>query len=328
MRIGIVGELDKNGLSYQTYDSILKVKNLPLENNVLEIDLILLDAEEEDINALPCDSVFVYNQLTGENHIDKTVKAIEDYYLNNDPLLVVVSLDNNTDSIIPKAVIKINTDINHTKMITGFLECDHVLFEENINKVIVTKPVYGGNVMAHYSIEKSAIVSFKHNIKSKTKLELKNPKINFVECQSHFDNHHINSVDMEYIEEEGLEDSDFVVVCGKGVGSKKAVEEIATWAATVGAAIGGTKKVIDHGWLPIHHLIGQTGHTISPKTCLVIGASGATPFINGIIGSEKIIAINNDKNARIFDYADIGIVEDYKVITSGLITTFNELECK
>jgi electron transfer flavoprotein alpha subunit len=323
MRIAIVGELNKNGLSHKTYDSILKVKNLPLEHDLLEIDLILIDNTNKNLNTLPCDRIFVYNQLTGTNCIDKTVKVIEHYYQNNKPSLVIVSLNSHVDSIIPKTVIKINT--NHNLMINGFLECDHVLMEETSNRLIVCKPVYGGNVMAYYGIEGTAILSFKHPVKSKEKLELKQPDIHYIDYKDHFNNHHINRIEMEYIEAEGLEDSDFVVVCGKGVGSKQAVEEITEWAASIGAAIGGTKKVIDHGWLPIHQLIGQTGHTISPGICLVIGASGATPFINGIIGSEKIIAINNDKHARIFDYADIGIIEDYKVIRNGLITEFNEL---
>ena len=325
MRIGIVGELNKNGLSHKTYDSILKVKNLRLENLALEIDLILLDALDKTLEALPCDQVLVYDQITGDDLTGKTVEVIEHYYLNNNPSLVVVA-HNNVDSIIPKAVVKMNTDINHTRTITGFLECDEVLFEEKSHKIMVKKLVYGGNVMAHYSIEESAILSFKHNQNSKIELELNNPIINYVDYKGHFDARHINQIEMEYIKEEGLEDSDFVVVLGKGVGSKEAVEEISTWATSIGAAVGGTKKVIDHGWLPIHQLIGQTGHSISPKTCLVIGASGATPFINGIIGSEKIIAINNDNNARIFDYADVGIVEDYKVIISDLTKTFNKLE--
>ncbi len=326
MRIGIVGELNKNGLSHKTYDSILKVKNLPLEHDMLEIDLILIDNTNNNLDTLPCDRVFIYNQLTGANCIDKTVKVIEHYYYDNSPSLVIVALNSHVDSIIPKTVIKINT--NHNLMINGYLCCDHILMEETSKRLIVCKPVYGGNVMAHYGIEKAAILSFKHPVKSKEKLELKQPDIHYIDYKDHFNNHHINRIEMEYIEAEGLEDSEFVIVCGKGVGSKKAVEEITEWAASIGAAIGGTKKVIDHGWLPIHQLIGQTGHTISPKTCLVIGASGATPFINGIIGSEKIIAINNDKNARIFDYADIGIIEDYKLITNGFITEFNELENK
>lgn len=317
MRIGIVGELDKNGLSHQTYESILRVKNLHLENLPLEIDLILLETLDKSLQALPCDQIFVYDQITGDDLSGKTVEAIEHYYLNNNPSIVVVA-HNNVDSIIPKAVIKINSNINHTRTLTGFLECDDILFEEKSHKVMVKKPVYGGNVMAHYSIEETAILSFKYNQKSKVKLELNKPKINYVDHKGHFDTRYINKIEMEYIKEEGLKDSDFVVVLGKGVGSKEAVEEISTWATSIGAVVGGTKKVIDHGWLSIHQLIGQTGHSISPKTCLVIGASGATPFINGIIGSEKIIAVNNDKNARIFDYADVGIVEDYKVVVREL----------
>lgn len=328
MKIGIVGEADKNGLSHKTYDSILKVKNSLEKNESLHIDLILLEASDINLDNLPCDQVFVYDQLTGDNQLAKSVHVIEHYYWNNMPSLIVVALKNHMDCIIPSAVIKINATLNPSKRITSFLECDHVLVDQSLNKVTVMKAAYGGNVLAHYSIKTSAILSFNHAVKSKLELDHKTPNINYVAYKNHFDNPYINRVEIDYIKDGGLDSSDFVVVCGKGVGSKNAVEDIVKWAESMGAVVGGSKKVIDHGWLSIHQLIGQTGHRISPKICLLLGVSGASAFVNGIIGSKKIIAINTDKNARIFDYADIGVVEDFKVVLEALKLEFNVLENK
>lgn len=313
MRIGIVGEVDNNELSRQTYESIMKVSKLSFGNVALEIDLILVDANETYVKTSPCKRVYLYNRLSGNNPVNKTVEVIEHYYQHHNPALVVVALTRDADSIVPKAAVRINKD--HNNAIAGFLECEDIQAQD---KLCVVKPVYGGNVMAYYSIEHAAIISFNCSRKSEISFQPMTPEINHVDYSCHCPNSDVYDLDVEYITQGGLEDAEFVVVCGRGVGSKEAVEDIANWAATVGAAIGGTKKVIDHGWLKVHQLIGQTGHAISPKTCLVIGASGATPFMNGIVGSEKIIAINNDKSARIFDYADIGIVEDYKVVIEEL----------
>lgn len=328
MRIGIVGELIENGLSHKTVESISKVKNLHIE-----IDLILLETGSKELGDLPCDSVVVYNKITGDSYIEKYVKAIEHYHSHYEPSLIILGNNTDVDGIIPKVMARINAaNYNHRPLrdkppvqIAAFLQCDAITYDEINHKFIVIKPVYGGNAMAHYSINKSAILSLKTNQKSKVKLESNKPDVTYIDFKCSCNNKHISKGEIDYIDEKGLSESKFVVVCGKGVGSKKAVAEIAQWAESAGAAVGGTKKVIDHGWLPVHQLIGQTGHTISPKICLVIGASGATPFINGIIGADKIIAINNDKDARIFDYADIGIIDECNGITTELMAHINRL---
>lgn len=317
MRIGIVGEVLGNRLSPKTYEAIFKAKNLELENDSLKIELILLDSLGIDLTSLPCDEIFLYSNITGNDINKKIVSAIEHYFINSTSSLIIVALSKDVDSIIPESVVKINSASINRKA-TGFLQCENIMIDKYSDDIIVVKPVYSGNASAHYCVKDSAIISFEQNTKSDLSLNAGAPKLNLVEFKCECNNNYIQKIEVEQIKSEGLLEADFVVVCGKGVGSKEATEEIAIWAKSVGAAVGGTKKVIDHGWLEIQQLIGQTGQKISPKICLVIGVSGATPFINGIIKSEKIIAVNNDKNARIFDYADIGIVEDYKVVIKGL----------
>ena len=70
-----------------------------------------------------------------------------------------------------------------------------------------------------------------------------------------------------------------------------------------------SRKVVDSGILPYEKQVGLTGRTIAPKVYVTFGISGAVQHTSAIEGAVRIIAINEDKNARIFDYADYGIIK-------------------
>ena len=92
----------------------------------------------------------------------------------------------------------------------------------------------------------------------------------------------------------------------------------------LGGAVGGTRPVIENGWLPRVQQVGQSGKIVAPELYIACGVSGATQHISGMSGSKYIIAINKDEEAPIFSIADLGIVGDVKKILPLMIEEFRK----
>jgi electron transfer flavoprotein alpha subunit len=86
-------------------------------------------------------------------------------------------------------------------------------------------------------------------------------------------------------------------------------------ADALNGSIGGTRPVVDWGILPFERQIGQTAVEVFPTLLVACGISGANEFTVGIEGSKMVIAINSDRKARIFKFADLGIIGNlHKII--------------
>lgn len=95
---------------------------------------------------------------------------------------------------------------------------------------------------------------------------------------------------------------------GRGAASYKG--KIRALAQKYGAALAASRAVVDDGEMPYECQLGVTGKIVSPRVYVAFGISGAVQHTAAVSGAGTVIAINTDKNARIFDYSDYGIIED------------------
>lgn len=100
------------------------------------------------------------------------------------------------------------------------------------------------------------------------------------------------------------------IVVAAGFGAKDNLDKIKAFAESIGADMATTRKAVDNNILPYDMQVGLTGKTVSPPVYILVGVSGAVHHIVGMERAGTVIAINIDKEAPIFEYADYGIIGD------------------
>lgn len=218
-----------------------------------------------------------------------------------------------------------------TDLSTG-LTADTTMLDADVEKRLLeaSRPAFGGNIMA-------TILCKKH----RPQMATVRPKVMKALAPDYERSGQVIEEKISLKEEEmrtkvlqivndvtkktNLADAHVIVCGGKGMGDLQNFQLIHELAETIGASVGGTRDVVEAGWLPHEQQIGQTGETVTPKIYFAIGVSGAIQHVVGMKNSELVIAINKDPNAPIFDVATYGIVGDAMEIVPQLIAQFKSL---
>lgn len=218
------------------------------------------------------------------------------------------------------------TDLN-----TG-LTADTTMLDVDVEKRLLeaSRPAFGGNIMA-------TILCKKHRPQMATVrpkvMKAMEPDSNrqgkVIEETISLNEESMRTKVLEIVKDmkksAKLADAHVIVCGGKGMGDLEGFQLIHELADTIGASVGGTRDVIEAGWLPHELQIGQTGETVTPKIYFAIGISGAIQHVVGMKNSELIIAINKDPKAPIFEVATYGIVGDAFEIVPRLIEQFKQI---
>ncbi len=197
-------------------------------------------------------------------------------------------------------------------------DCTSIVIENN--DMIITRPVYAGKALIDVKLKSEIkIYTLRPNV-----FPLKEVTIN-----AQKEEYKPELTDLDFISfvkeitlskgKKDVAEADIIVTSGRGMKGPEHFHLIEELADLLGAAVGASRSVVDAGWRPHSEQVGQTGKTVSPTLYIACGVSGAIQHIAGMSSSKHIIAINKDKDAPIFQYADYGIVGDVFEVLPELI---------
>jgi electron transfer flavoprotein alpha subunit len=188
------------------------------------------------------------------------------------------------------------------------------------------RPAFGGNIIATIITPDAPIqmATVREGVMENLPLEkYEKGKIIQIEYKPDPADELIRIIDRHQEESKvNLKTAPIIVAGGYGVGSKDNFQLIHELAHVLGGEVAGSRAAVDAGFIPHERQVGQTGVTVRPKLYIACGISGAIQHRAGMQEANKIIAINTDPEAPIFDVCHYGIVGDVKDVIPKLIEVY------
>jgi len=115
-----------------------------------------------------------------------------------------------------------------------------------------------------------------------------------------------------------------IVTAGSGAAGDSLLEAVRELAELLEGSVGATRPVTDEARLPKERLIGQTGRSVAPELYVALGVSGSPHHVAGVRSADRVIAVNRDVRAPIFQFSDVGYVADLEEVLPALVRRISE----
>jgi electron transfer flavoprotein alpha subunit len=252
------------------------------------------------------------------------VSALNQLCQSLNPAAVLMGHTLNNQNLAPKLAYQTGIEV--------ITDCIQLAIEAGTGSLLCFKPVYGAKFIATFRLEKKP---FMVTLRSKawgpiSRQAARGEVIPFapvlekvsikVECAKRIKEENIN-----------LSKADAIVSAGRGVKDAEGLSRLSGLVNILGAyfsrvELGGSRPIVDAHLVPSSRQVGLTGEKVAPELYIAIGISGSLQHVTGILGAKKIVAINTNPKAPIFQVADYGVVGDFEEVVPALIRKLEELQ--
>jgi electron transfer flavoprotein alpha subunit len=186
----------------------------------------------------------------------------------------------------------------------------------------VTRPLFDGTIQAQMALEgnATAVVALQKGPAIATTPSVKQTVVEsiLIEVHSIPSRSRVLEITEESRGDVDLGKAEIIVAVGRGIGDKEKIRLAAELAEALGGTLACSRPIVDVGWLSRERQVGASGKSVAPKVYVACGISGAIQHLTGMRDSKRIIAINKDPSAPIFQVAHVGVVGDLFEIVPAL----------
>lgn len=250
-------------------------------------------------------------------------KALYSIVKEKKPNIVLYGATSIGRDLAPRVSARVHTGLT--------ADCTKLEIDENDKLLLMTRPAFGGNIMATIICQnhRPQMATVRPGVMTALPTD-KSRKGVVEEFKVNFEAKDMNIKIREIVKQEkklvDITDANVLVSGGRGIGKKEAFGMLEELAKPLGAVVSSSRANVDAGWIGKERQVGQTGKTVRPDLYFACGISGAIQHLAGMEDSEYIIAINTNPEAPIFDVADLGIVGDVHKIIPELTERINKIK--
>ncbi|MDF2565975.1 MAG: Electron transfer flavoprotein alpha/beta-subunit [Massilibacillus sp.] len=266
------------------------------------------------------DEVFIYDFAELKDfRIEPYTAAMEEFIKKVKPSTLLVGATTIGRSLAPRVAARFKTGLT--------ADCTILDMKDNTDLVQI-RPAFGGNIMAQIinPDHRPQLATVRYKIMNAPE-RLPERKGKITPCSMNTDTLHSAITVLQVTKKEveaSISDAEVIVAVGRGIKSEKDVAMIKELAELLGAQVAATRPLIEAGWADAKRQIGLSGRTVKPKLIITCGISGAVQFTAGMNQADRIVAINQDPRAAIFNVAHYGIVGDIYEVIPHLINNLKE----
>jgi electron transfer flavoprotein alpha subunit len=275
-----------------------------------------------EVVAYGVDKVYIVDDpLLQDYRTDPYVAVIEKVVKQTNPRILLLGQTIIGRDLAPRVAFRLDTAVT--------LDCIALEIDADTRQLLQTKPVYGGNACAVFTMETFPQMATVRAKAMTAALPDSSRRGEIIQITTSLDGADIKTDVLQKVvrETEGikLEEAAIVIAGGRGIGGPEGFKQLEELAKLLKGAVGASRPPCDNGWVPDTLQVGLTGKIVSPDLYIAVALSGTSQHIAGCTGAKNIVAINRDPEANIFTEARFGVVGDWKKVIPAFQAKIKEL---
>ncbi|MCK5115097.1 MAG: electron transfer flavoprotein subunit alpha [Candidatus Aegiribacteria sp.] len=309
--IMVLAEQRDGTIDHSTLELLGEARRLA-EVDDSSVSVVLLTEEARnwpaELISYGADTVYVAEDVQLRHFRTEPFSRIaERLIIEKKPAVVLAAATTTGRDLMPRIAKNLNTGLT--------ADCTELAIDSESGGLLQTRPAFGGNILAtivcsdtrpQMATVRPRVMKAMDPDKNRDGV-IEKIELSLTDLVSRTEVLEFNPLDEGSVD---ISEAEVIVSGGRGMKSPENFALLQELANLLDGSIGASRAAIDAGWISYPHQVGQTGKTVQPKTYIACGISGAVQHRVGMQSSDRILAINKDETAPIFEFCDVGFVGD------------------